>query len=202
VIYNTFNGKFSPLTKEAREGILSKSGVNASTPFILHVGSSLPRKNRQLLLDMVATLGDRWKGNICFAGKEIDEKLKSHAEFVGLRDRIVSIVQPSHETLVALYSACEVFVFPSFSEGFGWPVIEAQACGTPVIASKMQPMPEISGGAALHADPTKPQEFADAFLSLQDKTFRNKIIEAGTKNCLRYSEEPIIRDYLNLHNLN
>jgi glycosyltransferase involved in cell wall biosynthesis len=201
VIHNAFNANFLPLNGEECKNLLSKAGINSDIPFILHVGSNLPRKNRHLILKMVATLGNRWNGNICFAGKPMDEKLKADATSLGLTERIVTIVKPCHITLNALYSGCAAFVFPSFSEGFGWPVIEAQACGAPVIASNIEPMPEVSGGAAIHADPYVAYEFAEALLSLRDKEFRNQIIESGYKNCLRFNPASIIDQYLNLHNL-
>jgi glycosyltransferase involved in cell wall biosynthesis len=140
VIHNALNADFSPT------GGSKKDPLGSTTPYLLHVGSGLPRKNRQLLLSMVHVLGERWQGNICFAGEAIDEALLTQAESLGLSSRMISVVKPEHEMLVALYRSCEAFVFPSFSEGFGWPVIEAQACGVPVIASNIDPMPEISGG--------------------------------------------------------
>lgn len=201
VIHNAFNADFKPVTLREAHSLIKKAGLDPSVPFILHVGSKLPRKNRKLLLDMVASLGDCWHGNVCYSGKGVDEALMSHAKSLGLTDRIVSVVKPDHATLEALYSSCEAFVFPSFSEGFGWPVIEAQACGAPVIASNIEPMPEISGGAALHADPTKPEEFANAFLSLNSSVVRGEIVQRGFKNCRRFTPEKIMDEYLALHSL-
>jgi glycosyltransferase involved in cell wall biosynthesis len=201
VIHNAFNANFFPLSTKACESLLSDVGIDLGIPFILHVGSNLPRKNRCLLLDMVAALGDKWKGNICFAGKLIDDKTIMRAAELGLRDRIITVVKPDHKTLLALYTKCDAFVFPSFSEGFGWPVIEAQACGAPVIASSIEPMPEISGGAALHANPNNPLQFAEALLSLQNTAYRKRIVEAGFQNILRFNEPSIIQQYLNLHNV-
>lgn len=202
IIPLTFNADFKPLAKEKRDVLLRNAGVDIDTPFLLHVGSSLPRKNRKMLLDMVSALGQRWNGNIYFAGQEMDSQLKQHAESLGLTNRAFSIVKPNHELLLALYSAAQVFVFPSFSEGFGWPTIEAQACGTPVIASSLDPMPEISGGAALHANPNDPGEFANAFLLLlENEAIRKDLIKKGFENIRRFDEDKVISSYMSIHEL-
>ncbi|WP_018614255.1 glycosyltransferase family 4 protein [Segetibacter koreensis] len=201
VIYNALNAEFTPIEEKKRKLLLQNTGLYPDMPFLLHVGSGLPRKNRKMLLDMVHVIKNEWQGNICFAGDPIDEKLLSLAESLGIEKRIVSIIKPDHDTLVALYNACEAFIFPSFSEGFGWPLIEAQACGAPVIASNIEPMPEISGRAALHVNPYSPEEFAEAFLSLKDIDKRSEIIEKGFYNSRRFSLNKMIDEYLALHKL-
>jgi len=200
VIHVSFNAKFWPMPINEAVPLLSNVGIVAGQKFILHVGSSHVRKNRNMLLDMVSELGNRWNGIICFAGEPLDEGLLAKAEQLGLRDRVIAAVKISHETLVALYSSCEVFIFPSLSEGFGWPVIEAQACGAPVIASNYAPMPEVSGGAAIHVDPKNAKEFADAFLSLQNKEVKESVIAEGYKNTLNFTPEKMIRSYVDLYN--
>jgi glycosyltransferase involved in cell wall biosynthesis len=200
VIPLAFNDNFTRMEKQQINRLLTQAGIIPAVPFLLHVGSALPRKNRKMLIDMVAIMGDNWDGKIYFAGEAADDELMRRALSKGLQDRVVSLVKPNHETLVALYSACEAFVFPSFSEGFGWPIMEAQACGAPVIASSLAPLPEVSGGAALHAHPTKPEEFAAAFLSLKkDEKLRNQVIQKGLENITRFKPDRIINSYLALH---
>lgn len=201
VILNAFNAKFRPLPATEWGPLLHAAGVVLPGPFLLHVGSGLARKNRGLLLDMVHALGDRWTGRICFAGEPPEEALLARAETLGLSRRIVAVAKPSHAVLVALYSACEAFVFPSYSEGFGWPVIEAQACGAPVLASSVSPMPEVSGGAALLADPDAPHAFAAALLSLQVSGARAALVAQGFANCQRFDPAHMTRAYLDLYGL-
>ena len=198
VIHNSFNAEFYPMPAAEASTILDQASFNFTVPFLLHVGSSLPRKNRRLLLDMIFLLGDKWQGNICFAGEAVEPELAQHAITLGLQERVVSIVGPSHMVLVALYSTCTAFIFPSYSEGFGWPVIEAQACGAPVIASSVAPMPEVSGGAALHADPSDAQSFAEALLTLQQSSTRASLIQQGFINSRRFEPSHMIRAYLDL----
>lgn len=199
VIHVGFNNVFRPLNLTEATSSLRHAGVNPDTPYILHVGSGLPRKNRKLLLDMVAIMGDKWRGTICYAGQGVDKELMNHAISLGLEKRIIAVVKPDHHVLLALYSACEAFIFPSFSEGFGWPVIEAQACGVPVISSIIEPMPEISGGAALLANPADPAAFAAAFLSLRDKSLKEDLIQKGFENCKRFAPEQMVDAYLTIH---
>lgn len=198
-ILNPFNADFKSLGKREIGMILKEAGVNDGTKYIMHVGSNLQRKNRKMLVSMVHELGTKWSGNILFAGEEPDAEVLALAAKLGLTNRIVKVVKPSHNTLNALYSGCEAFVFPSYNEGFGWPLIEAQACGAPVISSNLQPMPEVSGGAALYANPDDARAFADALLSLQDVQMREKLIADGFANCKRFEIDYIMKQYLALH---
>ncbi|WP_218145392.1 glycosyltransferase family 4 protein [Parapedobacter koreensis] len=201
VVYNSFNAHFHPMTAAQRTSIFQQYGLEDSN-YILHVGSSLPRKNRKILADMIVHLGEKWKGKICYAGQPIDIALQIHIDKLGIADRVVPVVKPSHEVLVALYSGCTAFIFPSFSEGFGWPVIEAQACGAPVVASVIEPMPEVAGGAALHVDPENPAEFTAALLMfLQDPQAKKEYIRKGFQNCRRFEQSLLINQFLALYDL-
>lgn len=201
VIPNAFNAHFRPLAAAEQAAVLHSAGLSLPSSFLLHVGSGGLRKNRGMLLEMVHALGARWQGDICFAGDAPDGALLAQAEALGLRERVIAVVKPNHETLVALYSACEAFVFPSLSEGFGWPVIEAQACGAPVIASNIEPMPEVSGGAALHADPTDPAAFAAALLALQEPGARQALVQRGLLHCEQFAPARMVQAYLALYHL-
>ena len=195
VIHNAFNNDFKPMDKIVARDKIIAAGINVDIPFLLHVGSSSIRKNRALLLDMVDLLKSKQKISICFAGEGLDQELIDHANTIGLSKQVISIVSPNHETLVALYSMCAAFIFPSLSEGFGWPLIEAQACGAVVIASSTSPMPEISGGAALHYNPKKPEDFASGFESLNNKSLKQQLIQDGFKNSLRFQSIGMIKKY-------
>jgi glycosyltransferase involved in cell wall biosynthesis len=201
VIYNGFNNDFRPLQHLPENNVLTGLGLQSQTPYLLHVGSGLPRKNRKLLIDMAIMLESRWDGKICYAGEKIEPALLQYAEERGIKDKIINIVRPSHEILTLLYSGCAAFVFPSYSEGFGWPLIEAQACGVPVIASNVQPMPEISGGAALHCDPDRPQDFTEGFMWLQEKKNKEEIVARGFVNISRFTTKKMTNAYLLLHGI-
>ena len=196
VIHNGFNNSFESIDRSLAKKIIEAAGMDSSKPFLLHVGSGSIRKNRSLLLSMASLLQSKIPVNICFAGEALDKDLYELIKPLGLSGHVFSIVKPDHQTLVALYSCCDAFVFPSLSEGFGWPLIEAQACGAAVIASDIEPMPEISGGAALHFDPTKPQDFADGFLTLQNHDLKKNIVKGGLKNTERFASGLMTNAYL------
>jgi glycosyltransferase involved in cell wall biosynthesis len=198
VIHNSFNSHFWPMDQKASRKLLNDINF-PEAPFILHVGSGLPRKNRGLLLEMVKSLGDKWTGNICFAGDPLNLDLSGKTEHSGLWKRVISVPKPNHQTLVALYSSCEAFIFPSFSEGFGWPLIEAQACGAPVIASSISTLKEIGGGAAIYANPYNSEEFAEGFLSLTQKEKKKELITLGFENCERFDSKNLTRDFIKLY---
>lgn len=199
VIHNAFNANFYPMDLTRSNELLQRSGIKTDQKFILHIGSNLPRKNRKMLLEMVAKLGNTWEGEICFAGQPMDESLRQRAAEFGIAsDRILEVPSPDHETLVALYTRCHAMIFPSYSEGFGWPVIEAQACGAPVIASDVQPMPEVSGGAALHVAPDDADGFAEALSQLDCEEKRAELREAGLQNTQRFGVGKMIDAYINL----
>lgn len=203
VIHNGFNAGFTSLTEPQWVNKLKAEGVPQLTvkPYILHVGSNLQRKNRKMLLEMTAALGDKWDGLVCFAGQPMNDKLLKLAGDLKLNDRVVVVKKPSHEYLEALINGAQAFVFPSFSEGFGWPVTEAQACGTPVIASNLAPMPEVGGyEGAVYVDPYNPQEFAAALLRLQDTQYVTKLNTAGFANIKRFDTSIMIKAYLKMFN--
>ncbi|MDM4018936.1 glycosyltransferase family 4 protein [Roseiconus lacunae] len=199
VIHLALNNNFHPVSQTQQRQLLAPYGLGGDrSSFIMHLGSSLQRKNREMLIDMVSHLGETWGGKICFAGAPVETALRERARELGVEDRIVEITKPSHDVLLALYSSCDAFVFPSFSEGFGWPVIEAQACGAPVISSDVAPMPEVSGGTALHASPTDAEAFAEHLLSLQDRDVRHRVVEEGFENVKRFAPKVMIDAYVQM----
>jgi glycosyltransferase involved in cell wall biosynthesis len=202
VLHNAFNAEFAKFETRRAVRVLERRDIVVPQPFLLHVGSNLPRKNRRLLLEMIAQPGQSWRGNVCFAGEAVDAELADEAARLGVQNRIHSVRKPDHETLCALYSLAHAFVFPSLSEGFGWPLIEAQACGAPVIASNVDPLPEVSGGAALHANPRDAAAFAAALQTLANPTARNLLVAQGLKNARRFDLATMTDGYLALYGLN
>jgi glycosyltransferase involved in cell wall biosynthesis len=197
-----FNAEFARIETTEATQILERQGYHIPTPFLLHVGSNIPRKNRRMLLQMINKKNTSWLGHICFAGSPADASLLKEAQELGISDRIYSVPKPDHKTLCALYSLAHTFIFPSFSEGFGWPLIEAQACGTPVIASSLEPMPEVGGDAALYANPHDANSFVVALLELNDVNKKSALIKKGLENIKRFNTESMIDKYLSLHEIN
>ena len=199
IISNAFNDTFYRVDPDKARIILDNLSVKIHKPFILHVGGGHHRKNRKMLIKMAANLKEEWNGMICFAGEKLDDQLIALIRENGLSDRVISLVNIEHQTLLALYSSCHAFVFPSFSEGFGWPLIEAQACGAPVITSNKQPMIEVTGGDALFADPENANEFKNKFMNLSDPILRKNLINKGFLNARRFELTPMLDSYIRLY---
>lgn len=201
-IHNALSDKFVPMEKDTIIFVLGNFKPILSKPFILHVGSDLERKNRKLLVEMMYQLQNEWDGLLVLAGEPLNLKLLNLIEKLKINKRILQIHNPSSREIIAFYSLCQAMVFPSFSEGFGWPIIEAQACGAPVITSNKAPMmDEVGGEAALYANPDDVISFADQFLKLNNEDFRNGVILAGYENTKRFDFENTIHRYIELLNL-
>lgn len=192
VIYNPFNGDFRPVGE-----LPQRDARLRERPYLLHVGGGHPRKNRRMLVRMLAVLEAEFPDLlVCYAGEAVDDSLTAEAARLGVGERVVSLPGPDHAELLRLYSHCAAFVFPSYAEGFGWPLTEAQACGAPVIASAREPMPEVSGGAALHAGPDDVAEFAEAYRRLAaDEGLREELRARGLRNVARFESRGLLREY-------
>lgn len=189
VIYNVLRPDFWPVED-------FPASLPSRAPYLLHVGSDHPRKNRRLLVEVLALLAADYPDlTACFAGAPLSEENRALARELGVADRVVDSVGPSNEELRRLYSHCAAFVFPSFSEGFGLPLIEAQACGAVVLASELPVLREATGGAALHRDPERPGAFAEAFRTLDAPDVAAELRARGLVNVSRFAPERILEQY-------
>jgi glycosyltransferase involved in cell wall biosynthesis len=107
----------------------------------------------------------------------------------------MSITHPSHALLNRLYCQAHALLFPSFAEGFGWPLVEAQTCRCPVIASGTTSIPEVAGDGALYANPTDVDTFAAHVRTLEDPAARANMIHRGLANLHRYDLEVVADAY-------
>jgi hypothetical protein len=137
-------------------------GVDLSS-FIFHVGNNNWYKNRLGVLRIYKALTGIMPDAppLIMAGKRFFPDMTAFVESAGLAGRVFSLVDVSNEDLRALYSAASLLLFPSLAEGFGWPIIEAQACGCRVVTSGRAPMTEVGGDAAIYVDPEKETEAAE-----------------------------------------
>lgn len=199
VIYNGLNAEFSQLTKFEIGHLKTKYNNFPPTNFLLHVGSNLERKNRILLVKMLNELSSNYNGIACFAGQKPSNDIINLAAQLNLSNRVYFIEKPNHELLNLLYNTCDALVFPSFSEGFGWPIIEAQTCGAPVICSNIEPMPEIGGEGVLVANPSSVNDFLQQFLTLSNLDKREKLIQHGFENAKQFSTQKMIESYIDFY---
>jgi len=161
----------------------------------LHVGSGLRRKNREALLHSVALIKDKWPGKIVFAGEALSVQERMLALDLGVKDRVVEISRPDNETLLALYAAAHAFIFMSRFEGFGWPILEAQMAGCPVICSNRTSVPEVAGEGAFIHQPDDYTSISEDILVLEQDDVRREMIAEGRKNARLYSSERMMSAY-------
>jgi glycosyltransferase involved in cell wall biosynthesis len=195
------NGLNYPYAKQSREIVRERlAGIfDADRAFILHVGSNLRRKNREGVLRIFGLTKNEWNGQLVLAGDPLSDELRSVGKSLGMSNQIVVVNNPNSELLEALYSAALALIYPSRFEGFGWPIIEAQACGCPVICSDREPLPEVAGDAALLHDINDEVGFATDVLRLRDPAERERWSEKGLRNAERYRTEKMIARYVEVY---
>ena len=202
----TYNGTGKIFKKLERSRCICelKKNYNIRNDFILHVGKIQSRKNIRRLLEAYHKLLKESQreldlvlvGRVTWLSKEILEAIGE----LNLSDRVHLIGHVPVETLVMFYNACSVFVFPSLFEGFGIPVIEAMACGAPVVASKESSLPEVSGDAALHFDPVDTNQMASCIERiLTDTELREDLITRGFERAAQFSWEETARRTLSVY---
>jgi glycosyltransferase involved in cell wall biosynthesis len=167
--------------------------------FVLHVGGNDLRKNRAGVLRVFARIRERWNGDLVFAGRGLSPELERLAAELGLAGRIHQVADPDNHQLEALYNLAHAFFFPSSFEGFGWPIIEAQACGCAVVCSDCGPFREVAGDGALIRPLGDEAGMAEDLLRLDDAPLRAQLVARGLANLRRFSAERMIDQYLELY---
>ena len=175
-------------------------GLDLRKPFVLHVGSNLPRKNKLAVIQAFARASSSVDLQLVFAGPPLTGELRKTLRAENIEQRTIEAVKPDNELLQALYNTALCLLFPSRFEGFGWPLIEAQACGCPVLCSRCGPFSEVVGEAALMRDADDVDGFArDIELLATSPSERERLREAGRKNVRRFSPDQMIARYLELY---
>ncbi len=184
---------------EARARLAQLPGLDPDLPYVLHVGSNLRRKNREAVLRIFARCQEHWDGQLVFVGDRLSDSLNAQAANLGISARIVQLGTRENKELEALYNCATAFLFPSRFEGFGWPIIEAQACGCPVVCSSAGPMTEVAGTGALLRKPEDEEGFAQDLLRLTNEEEHAHWSEKALENARRFTTERMIADYCQLY---
>lgn len=164
--------------------------------YILFLGTLEPRKNPIGLLKAYVVLCQKMEldrtpdlvfgGGIGWKNKIFEEKYLSLDK--NIKDKIHFLGYIPQEELPFLYSGADVFVFPSFWEGFGLPPLEAMACGVPVVTSNVSSLPEVVENAALLVDPNSHEQIAEAIYKvLTDEDLASKLKYAGIKQAAKFT---------------
>lgn len=160
----------------------------AGDPYMLYVGSVNSRKNLLGVVKAMELMPDDLKLPLVVVGngREYKRSVQEYAAAHGLAERLIWKTVSGSKELQRLYTDAEVFVYPSFYEGFGLPVLEAELCGCPVVTSNVSSLPEAGGPYALFADPGSPEDICNNIVrALTDSTFRKDASDAGTEYARR-----------------
>lgn len=159
------------------ESQLIRHKYNLPKQFLLFVGNVKPHKNLEGLLTAFSKLSPDW--NLVVVGKNKNSPPKI--------DRVLYLDQVSDEDLPGLYSSAEIFILPSFYEGFGFPPLEAMSCGCPTIVSNSASLPEVCGDASLFINPHRPEEIRDRIMQLaSDPELKDHIVQKGYQRVHRF----------------
>ncbi len=166
-------------------------------PYLLFIGGATPRKNHRVLLQAFAGLPEIRKetqlvivGDPYHRGLSVDDTVR---EFK-LEGQVQCVGRVPTDDLKGLYAQAELFVFPSLYEGFGFPVLEAMACGTPVLASNRTSLPEVVGDAAVLVNPESSDELSEAIRRvLTDTSVRLSLRQRGLTRAKEFSWEATAR---------
>jgi glycosyltransferase involved in cell wall biosynthesis len=183
----------------AQQQLAETCGLRPGRRFLLNVGSNLKRKNRDGALRIFKRVAAELDCDLVFAGEPLNAELKQLKGDIGLNGNVIEVPRPSDAVLKALYSHAFALLYPTKFEGFGWPAIEAQACGCPVVASKSTSLPEVIGDAGLLRSPEDEEGFAQDVLALMREELRRELIARGFANVKRFTPERMVNDYVALY---
>ena len=181
---------FRPIpAAQARLEVIKLLGCDPS-PFIFAIGGVEPRKNIKRLLSAfiivkhtnpelrLVVLDNNWRGR----------NLVDVISKMGLEKDVIRVSSLSDKDMAMLYNAACLFVFPSLCEGFGLPILEAMACGTPVITSNLTAMPEVAGEAAFFVDPLDEDAISQAIVHLfENEDMRDELARCGIQRARAFS---------------
>lgn len=202
VIYHGVHPRFTPIADPAILGrVQQRYGIAA--PYLLFVSTIQPRKNVARLIEAFARaraeLGTDHPLRLVLAGKRgwLTEQIERRAHELGIAAQVQFVGYVADEDLPALLSGALAYVVPSLYEGFGMTVLEAQACGTPVLASDVASLPEVVGDAGLLVDPTNTDAIAAGIVRLaSDAALRDELRARGLRHVVGWTWERTARETL------
>ncbi|HET7059368.1 MAG TPA: glycosyltransferase family 1 protein [Nitrospiraceae bacterium] len=203
VIYNGVSQDFRPTSDPVGLTQLQRRLSIPTERFILFAGGADPRKNHQTLLKAYARCAALFPSHSLIMVGDVTHRfgdIRETARTFDVEDRIICPGPLSLEALRLLYAHADVFVFPSLYEGFGMPVLEAMACGTPVITSRTTSLPEVAGDAAVLVNPEDAEELADAIMRvLDDDALQSRLRSKGLERVKQFTWQRAARQTLSVY---
>lgn len=202
VLYSGVDAHFAPLGDAVRLAAVRQRYGLGRRPYILTVGTVQPRKNYQMLIRAFAPIAQKQEHNLVIAGGKgwLYDDILAEVHAQGLVGRVLFTDFVQDGDLPALYSGASLFAFPSLYEGFGLPLLEAMACGVPVISSNTSCLPEVAGEAAVLLSPHDQGAWTEAMQSLLDNPVDcAQLVASGYAQAKRFSWERAGRRLLNTY---
>lgn len=202
-IYNGVNREFQPCDREEAFGAVSAE-LGIQERYILYVGTLKPYKNVSSLLKAFAILRRRCSipQKLLILGDDVrwNRSLVEECARLRIDQRTTFVPFAEQRLLPKIYAAADLLVMPSKIEGFGLPVLEAMACGTPVICSQASSLPEVGGDAVVYFDPENPEELADAMERvLGSRELQQELRARGLERSKQFSWEESTRKHADLY---
>lgn len=204
VVHNAVSSEFRPIDRQFAQGAVErKFGIRG--PFVLMVGDLQPRKNHMGLLqafEEVLRAHPQLPHRLVFVGKETWYSKDLHRAVAksGIAERVHFTGFVEDTDLVQFYGACDLFVFPSFYEGFGLPILEAMACGRAVASSSTTAIPEVADGAGILFDPGSIEQMTRAIRDvLVDPELRMRMERLGSQRASAFSWERAAKRTLDVY---
>jgi glycosyltransferase involved in cell wall biosynthesis len=203
-IYNGIDKRFFQQDEHSKDDMKKEHGILGK--YILFLGTLEPRKNLSRVLDAFARFKKSYKNKFDYqlvvAGKRgwLMETYFQQASDLGIADDVVFTGYVGGDELKPLYTSAEFFVMPSLWEGFGQTIVEAMACGTPCLVSKVSSIPEITGDAAYFVDPHDTEGITKGMMELaSNRELREKLSAAGREQAKKFSWEKCARETLEVY---
>lgn len=211
VVHNPLDSFFRPMLAEEANNLLTSQNISGlERGFILHVGGNQWYKNRE---GVVAVYAAYVRQNtsplpLVMIGAPPSKQLQDAANSIGNKGNVKFLIRPESKVVKAAYSTASAMLFPSFAEGFGWPIIEAMACGCPVLTTNDAPMTE-AGGSAANYIPKFDAENVDVWAKTcadilgsvlrRSPSERLAFREAGLAHAGRFDNNSVIDRYLSIY---
>jgi glycosyltransferase involved in cell wall biosynthesis len=192
---------FRPLDDSRQLSHWRRATFGEDAPFLLYVGKPSKRRNLPSLIRAFAALKQEGiPHKLLLIGTDLPgTPFQQSIEDMGLGGEIFTVGFATHEEMVLAYNAAELLVYPSSYEGFGMPVLEAMACGTPAIALNNTAFPEFSGGVAMLLEDARPATLQAGIANiLGDPVLRERMAREGPRRAVAYDWRPVTRRYLDL----
>ncbi|MBN1217541.1 MAG: glycosyltransferase family 4 protein [Anaerolineae bacterium] len=199
-LYHGVSDEFSPVKDPGELAAVRQKYGLKDRPFIFSVGTIQPRKNYRRLIQALAQIDGALTLVIAGSKGWYYQDIFAEVTRQGLEKRVHFLGFVADEDLPALYSTASLFVLPSLYEGFGLPLLEAMACGTPVITSNQSSLPEVVGEAGVLVNPYDVDTLANSMSQvLNDTNLQQHLIEAGQIQAKKFTWEKMATELLELY---